>query len=85
VNMTYDRTYEWCSEDGASDKEFLGWIYTRLSAKCSDTECALHMKRLKSIIHKTPGKIKIGCDCTAGDECPQGKRGMEQRCSIWKE
>lgn len=28
-------------------------------------------------------KIKVICDCSIADECPQGKRGG--RCTIWKE
>jgi hypothetical protein len=26
----------------------------------------------------------IECDCSVGQKCPQGKRGHEQKCQIWK-
>ncbi len=30
-------------------------------------------------------KIKIMCDCSASDNCPQGKTGPLGRCYIWKD
>jgi hypothetical protein len=27
----------------------------------------------------------VSCDCNVGMKCPQGKRGIEERCKIWKE
>lgn len=77
--------YEYCGyTEKSSDKDFLGFIYTRLNQVFGEPADTEHMKRLEALIEKTSGKIRIGCDCSPSDECPQGRESL-RRCSIWKE
>lgn len=78
--------FEYCGySDDSSDRDFLGFIYARLNSVFGERPSLEHMRRLEKIIDGMPGKIRIDCDCSCGDLCPQGKRGIETRCSIWKD
>ena len=78
--------FEYCGyRPSNSDRDFLGFIYARLNSVFSESPDSEYMKRLEKLIDDTPGKIRVGCDCSCADECPQGKTGMSARCSIWKE
>ena len=78
--------YEYCGySEESSDRDFLGFVYSRLNRVFGEKPNSDYMKRLEKMIDDMPGKIRIGCDCTVADECPQGKRGMQVRCSIWKD
>jgi hypothetical protein len=88
VNMAVEinKKYEYCGYlDESSDKDFLGFIYCRLNSVFDESPQAKYMKRLDEIINKTPGKIRVGCDCSDTDVCPQGRLYSRTRCSIWKE
>lgn len=77
--------FEYCGyTNECSDRDFLGFIYARLNQVLGEGSDLPYMVRLEAMIDSMPGKIRIGCDCSAADICPQGKRGIQIRCSIWK-
>lgn len=78
--------YEYCGyQSDSSDRDFLGFIYARLNQVFGENPDNSYMLRLEELIEKTPGKMRIGCDCSAADTCPQGRMGIQARCSIWKD
>lgn len=40
------------------------------------------LQELGLLIIKETKQLKM-CNCSAADECPQGKLGSENRCRIW--
>ena len=81
-----NKKFEYCGyTEESSDRDFLGFIYARLNMVFGESPSLPFMERLEKYIDKMSGKIRIGCDCTVADKCPQGKKGVETRCSIWKE
>lgn len=50
--------YEWCSSEGKSDNEFLGWIFCRLQDVFGEQYTRHdYMRRLARIIDGMPGEI----------------------------
>lgn len=81
-----NRKFEYCGYDKeSSDRDFLGFIYARLNQVFGEKSNTTYMQRLEKLIDNMPGKIRIGCDCSAADKCPQGRMGSQIRCSIWKD
>ncbi len=54
--MTINLKYDWCEHNAKTDKEFLGWIYTRLQSK-GDRLTDAWMQRLETIINNMDGII----------------------------
>lgn len=80
-----NKKYEYCGyTEESSDKDFLGYIYARLNQVFGEPPSEDYMKRLEELIDKTPGKIRIGCDCSSEDRCPQGMNTSHRHCIIWK-
>jgi beta-N-acetylglucosaminidase len=55
--MARNLQYQWCEQTGATDKEFLGWIYQRLHDVFGERMTLDYMRRLDKIIQDTPGII----------------------------
>lgn len=84
-NKMANPKFEYCGYDpDSSDRDFLGFVYARLNSVFSESSQRDYMKRFEKLIDNMPGKIRIGCDCSASDKCPQGRIGIQTRCSIWK-
>lgn len=78
--------FEYCGySEESSDRDFLGFVYARLNLVFGERPNDSYMKRLEKMIDDMPGKIRIGCDCSVIDKCPQGRVGGQTRCSIWKD
>ncbi len=79
-----NKKFEYCGYmDESSDRDLLGFIYARLNQVFGERPSMPYMKRLEKIVDEMPGKIRIGCDCSDNDLCPQNRKGS--RCSIWKD
>jgi len=60
--------YEYCGyTEESSDRDFLGFVYARLNQVFGENPDNSYMKRLEALIEKTPGKMRIGCDCQPMD------------------
>ncbi len=55
--MAKNLKYQWCEPDGATDKEFLGWIYERLHSVFGERLTLDYMQRLSKIVDAMPGAI----------------------------
>jgi hypothetical protein len=78
--------YDYCGyQKDSSDRDFLGYIYARLNQVFGERPNMDYMQRLEKLIDVMPGKIRIACDCSVTDKCPQGRIMSETRCSIWKD
>lgn len=57
LRMARVTKYEWCRENADADKEFLGWIYSRLQDVFGERFNSLHMQRLDNLISAMPGEL----------------------------
>lgn len=51
--------YDWATPDAKSDKQFLMWIWARLSQVFGEPEHLDYMRRLDDIIEKMPGNARL--------------------------
>lgn len=66
--MAKNLKYQWCEPTGATDKEFLGWIYERLHNVVFGERLTLdYMQRLSKIVDAMPGSIPSKMDKILAD------------------